>query len=82
MRSWQYLCAVSCIASSSSVNKLAKSRGSSQLNFDGVWAYLRAIRSKCFVATRHGEVCRSSNLFIAVSHPHSRGGYAIVKGSI
>ena len=40
MRSWQYSLVVSWIASSSSVNRLAEARGSSQLKVE---AYLRPI---------------------------------------
>jgi hypothetical protein len=35
IRSWQYECAVSCIASSSSVKRFAEFSGSSQLNTAG-----------------------------------------------
>lgn len=51
IRSWQYDRAVSWIANSSSVNREAESRGSSQLNGTGAWTWRLAI-VRCIAAPR------------------------------
>jgi hypothetical protein len=61
-RSWQYECAVSCMASSSSVKWLVELSGSSHLKAEGVWAYRRP-RARDGRA-RNLEVFRASDVFI------------------
>ena len=61
MRSWQYDLAVSCMANSSSVNKVDDARGSSQLNGTGAWTYLRPNSPAHRAEASRLEVCRNSD---------------------